>query len=145
MTHMYAIFILPMLDSNKFSFPLSDVTNSEHKLREFSISQTMYSNDHGNYDANCIYPCRSWSFSNWSIILGTLPNISRIQVWEWRLRIYASCTVHPVFVSSLGGTSSSQILLYYDKVEWMYYLSDRVTSPTVNTNCVNSQLSNRLF
>ena len=30
-------------------------------------------------------------------------------------------TIHPVFVSSLGGTSSSQILLYCDKVEWMYY------------------------
>ena len=29
---MYATFILPMLDSNKFSFPLSDVTNSEHEI-----------------------------------------------------------------------------------------------------------------
>ena len=27
-------------------FPLSDVTNSKHKLRPFSMSQTMYSNDH---------------------------------------------------------------------------------------------------
>ena len=26
--------------------PLSDVTNSEHKLRQFSLSQTMYLNDH---------------------------------------------------------------------------------------------------
>ena len=30
-----------------------------------------------------------------------------------------------------------QILLYYDDVEWMYYSSLWVTSPTVNTNCVN--------
>ena len=68
-------------------------------------------------------------------------NISGIQVWEWRLRTCASCTVHPVFESSLGGTSSSQILLYCDKGEWMYYLSGRVTSPTVNTNCGHSLTS----
>ena len=40
-----------------------------------------------------------------------LSNISRIQVWEWRLRTYASCTVYLVFVSSLGGTSA--VLRYY--------------------------------
>ena len=47
---MYTIFILLMLDSKKFSFPLSNVTNSEHKLCQFSMSQTMYLNDHGTDD-----------------------------------------------------------------------------------------------
>ena len=31
---------------NVLFIPLSDVTNSEHKLPQFSISQAMYSNDH---------------------------------------------------------------------------------------------------
>ena len=75
-----------------------------------------------------------WSFGGDNTCLRSI-KISKIQVWEWRLRTYASCTVHPVFLSSLGRTS--QILLYCDKVEWMYYLSGRVTLVTVNKNCVS--------
>ena len=57
--------------------------------------------------------------------------ICNVQVRDIRLRTNTSCTVHWVFVSSLGGTSSSQILLYCDKVEWMYFfipLSDVTNS-----------------
>ena len=42
---------------------------------------------------------------------------NKIQVQDIRLRTNASCTVHPVFVSSLGEMSNSQILLTCDKVE----------------------------
>ena len=39
------IIVLWQSGVNVIFIPLSDVTNSEHKLRQFSISQTMYSND----------------------------------------------------------------------------------------------------
>ena len=37
---------------------------------------------------------------------------ARIQASEWRLRTHASCSVHPVFVSSLGGPYYCIIILY---------------------------------
>ena len=41
------IIVLWQSGVNEFFIPLSDVTNSEHKLRQFCISQTMYSTNHG--------------------------------------------------------------------------------------------------
>ena len=65
----------------------------------------------------------------------------RRQVRDIRLRTNALCTVQctsSVNIVTRRDVHGSQILLYCDKVEWMYYLSGQVTSPTVNTNCVNS-------
>ena len=40
------IIVLWKSEVNVVFIPLSDVTNNEHKLRQFSIYQTMYSNDY---------------------------------------------------------------------------------------------------
>ena len=48
-TSSFQILLYCRSGVNVLCIPLSDVTNSEHKVRQFSISQTTYWNDHDTF------------------------------------------------------------------------------------------------